>query len=745
LISRGVLAAGKVDYFTDSGGTVGGPIKQDKIWFFGAFKVQNSKTFQTNNFYNALQNVAPYVLYQKDLSNGAHTDNLQRSGAGRITWQASPRNKVTATFDIQNNCVCHQQNTLQAPEAQFLWHFYPSWIGQVTWSMPISSKLLVEAAGGAAISWWDAYLQPEVGRNNIPVTEASTGYQYGMGTPRNPDRDERYNQRVSMSYATGTHNIKVGMVMEELFADYGIGFIPNSGYNQSDYIVDLAYTFLNQKPTSITEYSRPFVTKDRVKPDLGIFAQDQWTIKRATFNYGLRFDYFSGFVPAQDTAATRFIPARHFDQVNDIPNLKDISPRVGLAYDLFGNGRTAIKASIGRYVSKEGTGLADALNPINTSVNSVTRTWGDANGNFTPDCNLSNPLQNGECGQINNLAFGGSAIATHWADDTLQGWGNRPASWDFTVDVQQQLGPAVSVYAGYDRNWTTVFRVTDNLALAPSDFDQFCVTAPLDSRLPGGGGFPVCGLYDVKPSKFSVVPNNVVTQASNYAAARRDSDFFNVGISTRFNNGALIRGGVDTGRFVYDTCAIRTAIPEMTAITITGTGIFGNVPSTTLPLYGDPWCHTVTPFLGNTQLKMQASYPLPWATVVSAIFQNVPSVPYGATYTMTNAQIAPTLGRDLAACGTRTGAACPATLAVSLIDPNVNYEDRRTQLDLRVTKMISLGMKTRLQANLDLYNVLNSPALLTTNSSFATTNSQWRTPTAILAGRLLQVSARLTF
>ena len=100
------------------GATVGGPIKKDKLWFFAAVKVQDSVTYQTNNFYNLLQHTAPYVLYQRDLSNGAHTDNLQRSLAWRNTYQITARNKITGTFDVQRNCVCHQQSTLQAPEAQ---------------------------------------------------------------------------------------------------------------------------------------------------------------------------------------------------------------------------------------------------------------------------------------------------------------------------------------------------------------------------------------------------------------------------------------------------------------------------------------------------------------------------------------------------------------------------------------------------------------------------------------------------
>jgi hypothetical protein len=258
--------------------------------------------------------------------------------------------------------------------------------------------------------------------------------------------------------------------------------------------------------------------------------------------------------------------------------------------------------------------------------------------------------------------------------------------------------------------------------------------------LPGGGGYPVCGLYDVNPSKFSVVPNNLVTQASHYGDQQRVSDFFNVNVTTRFKSGLLIRGGVDSGRLLLDSCEIRAQIPEFVigagATVGSGTGAIGPT---------NPFCHSSTPLLGNTQLKLQGSYPLPGEVVVSTIFQNVPSVPYGAIYNATNAEVYPSLGRNLAACGTRDLATCAATVQVALLDPNVSFEARRTQLDLRLTKLFSTGHGSKLQANFDLYNALNSAALLTTNNNFALVNNPWRNPTAILAGRLIQLSGRLTF
>jgi hypothetical protein len=724
---RGIKTPGKLDYHLDGGQTIGGPIVQDRVWFFAAGKVQRSKSFDTDNYFNSTQDT---ILYTPDLNRPSFTDALQRSFAGRVTWQLSPRNKINYLMDFQNNWVYRHPITTQAPEARFRWNFYPSFVTQGTWTMTASSKLLFEAAAGAAISHWDAYLQPEVLPNSVQVTELSTGRTYGMGTPRDPDLDERYNQRASMTYVTGTHNVKIGVNVEELRADYGIGFVP--GHEVGDFPnVDVGYTMLNQVPVSITQYARPYLVQDRVLPDLALFAQDQWALDRFTFNYGMRFEWFRGHVPAQNIVATRFVPARSYDRISDLPNWKDISPRVGVAYDVFGNGRTALKVNFAKYLRKEGTGIADALNPLNTSVNAVTRVWSDANGNLTPDCVLTNFAANGECGIISNSAFGQPNITTRWSDDVRKGFGVRPSNWDITVDVQQQIGSRISLTAGYNRTWATNFRVTDNLAVEPADFDPFCITAPVNASLPDGGGYQVCGLYDVTPAKFGRV-DNLVVPAETFGDQKRISNFFNVNVDTRFSSGLLLRGGIDAGRTMTDMC-FTVDSPQGNA----GTGV-GD--AALLP--GNLHCRIEAPILGRTQVKLQGSYPLPGDFMVSAILQNLPTVPYGAIYRATNREIAPSLGRNLAACGARTIETCTATVNVPLFNPGQNYEDRRTQLDLRFTKNFRLSEGVRFQANLDAYNMLNSGSLLTSNTSFG---PQWRNPLNLVTGRLLQVSGQLTY
>ena len=170
-------------------------------------------------------------------------------------------------------------------------------------------------------------------------------------------------------------------------------------------------------------------------------------------------------MPAQDVPATPngWVPERHFDQVDNVPLWTDLSPRIGARVRLFGDGRTALKVSIGRYVGKTVVEIANANNPIVASVNQVDAGVDRCNGNYVPDCDLANRAANGECGALQNQNFGSPVVTTRYSDDVLEGFGVRPYNWDVGAEVQHQIGGTMSVTAGYYRNWYGNFRVTDNL------------------------------------------------------------------------------------------------------------------------------------------------------------------------------------------------------------------------------------------------------------------------------------------
>lgn len=356
---------------------------------------------------------------------------------------------------------------------------------------------------------------------------------------------------------------------------------------------------------------------------------------------------------------------------------------------------------------------------------------------------MNNPQANGECLTISNLNFGlVNPNATRYAGDAIHDSGVRDYLWDVATEVQHQLGPGVSVTAGYYRNWYKNLLVTDNQDVTPADYNPYCITAPADSRLPGGGGYPVCGLYDISPAKFGRV-TNLVTQSSHYGKQTFVSDFVNVSLNARLRSGAQLSGGVDTGRTVSDNC-FEVDSPGAPAVPGNLPGVSRTpVPFTATTINGRKICKNVTPWSANLQMKVNGSYPLPGDFVVSGTLQNVAGPVITANYPAPNAAIAPSLGRSLAACGTRTP--CTATVAVPLIAPQTVFEPRRTQVDLRLTKFLNLAPRAprgRLQLNFDIYNALNVSDVLTLNTNFG---PSWLQPTSFLPGRLFELSAQLTF
>jgi Carboxypeptidase regulatory-like domain len=750
LIARGLKSVNALNYIYDAGFTLGGPIKKDRLWFFASFREWGNERQAANKFYNATQHTP---FYTPDLTRPAYAKEWYESKAVRLTWRASDKSKFNFFADPQRDCHCPAltaSGSLNAPEAFFSYRLKPAGLYQLTWSAPVTSRLLLEAGIGRADGSWPIYRQPEVTPDDISITELTTGMRYNSGTPTfgplyyTQQLVPRFSERFSASYVTGSHTFKAGFQLEQAYID---AQAENGTHN-------LEYTFNNQVPTSLTQWATPYGFRSEDK-DYGFYAQDQWNLSRATVTAGVRWEYFNGYNPPQSVPATPngWVPARSFGEVKNVPNWKDLDPRLGLAYDVRGNGRTALKIAIGRYVSKAAITVPQANNPVQTSINSVTRTWNDSfyppgdprRGNYIPDCDLSNRGLNGECGAMANPNFGGNFPTTHYADDALLGYGARGYNWDFTAEVQQELRPGVSMSGGYYRNWFGSFLVTDNILVTPSDFDPFCVTAPKDARLPGGGGYKVCGLYDVTPAKFGQV-NSVITQSDNFGKEQRVNDFFNVTINARLNHGILVGGGVDLGRSVNNACfnvdspgAVATSLPGNLASG--GAGILTvPTPFTATTINGQNICRVVTPFSGQMQYKAYLTYPLPYDFIVSAIWQNISGPTITATYTATNADIAPSLGRNLAAC--RGAAVCSATASIPLIVPQTMFDGRLTRLDLRLAKRFTLSQTMKLQGNVNLYNLFNGSASSTLNTNYG---PLWLQPSLLQDGRMLQFSASLTF
>ena len=374
-----------------------------------------------------------------------------------------------------------------------------------------------------------------------------------------------------MSYVTGGHAFKVGGT---LFPAQHISDL----YANADYHV----TLLDSLPTEVIYLPFPFTTKTYALK-AGIFGQDQWTLKRLTMNLGVRFDSIDTRYPDYDIPATNILPARSFPGA-DVLSWRDISPRVGVVYDLFGNAKTAVKASLNRYVAGETTGNTRTLDPTLAASGTLTRSWADANGDFIPQGDPLNPAINGELGPSPNNLFGQPRFTVRFDPDFAGGGinGARAYNWEFATSIQHELTSRVSANFGYFRRIYGNFAVTDNLLVAPANYDPYCIPAPLDPRLPDGGGGDICGLYDINPTALGRV-DNLRTMAKNYGDQYEHYNSVDLTINARLPNGVILQGGVSSQKGVTDNCDVVTKIDN---------------PSTR-------FCHAETPFL--TQVKFLGS------------------------------------------------------------------------------------------------------------------------------------------
>jgi len=754
LRSRGFTAVNKTERLYDESVSIGGPIKQNKLWFFTAPRTWGISKQIAGDFWNKTQNVfltpanAPLKVVQWTPWTDRPLDKISgryewyNSAFARGTWQASQRNKFNLLFDYQRACNCYGSTTGLAQEAAGAsYKFQPSRLIQATWSSPRTSKLLMEAGSAFNISQWNAFWEPDPNFPSIiSVRDTGLGITYGsQPTYRgNPNYTNRYSQRFSTTYVTGSHTFKVGLQNDVLATN--AQFITNGNVN---------YTFNRGVPISITQYSTPYLRHDRGN-EFGVYAQEKWTISKLTLDVGLLFDSYYGWVPAQQTPGdtspwpgapshNEWLGERSFNPVKGVPNWKDLNPRLDASYDLFGDGRTALKFAAGRYVAKTNVDVPAANNPITTSVITTSRSWTDSNHNFVPDCNLGNfgaqdlSASGGDiCGAIDNQFFGqNNPKAVQWDPAVLSGWGVRDSNWDISSEIQKQLGERISVTGGYYFNTGGYFRntatlsknrITDNVLVSPTDFDgPYCITAPSDPRLPNGGGYQECGFYDINPTKFGQ-NQSVVAPSSRFGKPKYRNHFIDFSTDMRMRGGGRIGGGVDTGWSLRDNCFVVDSPQSLVN------------------------CHLVTPFKGQTQIKLNGSYPLPKGFVVAGTLQNLPGPEYEANYPASTAEIKPSLGRDLAGgIKTLTGAAgqtLTGTAMLPLIVPNTLFENRVSRLDLRLSKVFQLAPRRRLQINLDAYNALNSSGILTVNNTF---DARWRQPTSILDPRLFQISGNYSF
>lgn len=698
LTTQGLTAVNRVKRVWDVNGALGGPIRRNRLWFFVASRYWGLDKYPADSFYDADPR---YFVYAPDRSNQGVDDTWNKSNAVRFTLQATQRNKFTGYYDLQDRYTGHwfigQGGIfgLTTPEGSWVQTTPINHLWQLKWTSTMSSRVLVEAGMSNYSQEYTRLPQPGITESSLSVRDAATGRRINAAPYYSEHWSTLRTYVASLSYVTGSHAMKFGMNLSE-----------GPRHERATVNGDMTLNFNGANPVSVVLTASPRDAHERLNADLGIYAQDQWTIDRMTLNLGVRFDYLNAKLEAQNFPAGTFVPARALGELTGLPRWKDINPRLGLAYDLFGNGKTALKTSLSRYVASQTVGFASQFNPLGGTVTGAgfsgtgadTRTWTDPNGDRI--------VQLSELGPSGNPLFGSTTLVTNPSPDVKEGWFKRGYNWEYSASIQHELRPRMSASFGYFRRWFGNYTHTDALLVSPADYDPYCMTAPNDSRLPLAGQ-QICGLFDVRAASRGNLSINRLVDFADSSKRKNIFNGFDYTVSARMRDKLLLGGGASTGRVRNVSCETFDS-PDVR------------------------FCDNTTPWI--TQVKLLASYTLPYSVQISGTLQSVKGPALSANYTVTSATAAAngvTLGRAFAA----------GSATVTLLEPNTLYGDRLNQTDLRLARLFRYG-RTRFQVMADIYNVFNANPVLAYNTTFG---AEWLRPTDVLQGRLVKIGGQLQF
>jgi hypothetical protein len=726
LRARGFKYRNFVQHVQDFNVNVGGPIMKDRLWFFTTARHQSVDEGVGNSFYPADYSDSQGIDHKAGDPSIQH--QYVRDVLLRLTFQANQKTKVSSYLERiwkhKDPELLSGYDPITASDIRDPMHAL-YYVGQAKITSTLSNRLLLEAGYSTNLERYSARYQPFIEQivaqpfspawYSQVTHSAANGNVWGAApggsTGTYPDRKVFSG---SMSYVTGSHSLKVG-------AQWSFGVDGNSQVRTGDIVQNYIDApgqsctpadISTCAPFSVTVYNTPTRYSEYVNRDLGIYAQDTWTLKRLTLSPGVRYDTFNATSQGGCRDAGRFVGSFCRDDVQDQPNWNDVSPRLAAVYDLFGNTKTALKGSFSKYMLPWAGGWAKRYDPFTTTTDS--RTWRDLNGDDIAEDN--------EIGPSGNSNFGVATGRT--PDPNLK----REYNIEITGGVQHQLTPQLAIFGGYFHRHFYNQEAQRNPLLTADDWTPFQVANPL------GNGETIT-LFNLNPAKAGAYASQLIDVNSDIN--RTIYDGFELSFTARLPRRVVVFGGWSNDRLITVTCdqydPNKLRFCDQTGKT------FQEFGKTSTP-----------PF--RSDFKISGSYPVGWGIEVSGVFLSYAGK--GNSYTAQD----PSLGVYWSVPAsvfpngqrTRVVTSAPILLAggsqtqapgVNLISPNTKFQDRWNQLDLSAKRTFKFGAK-EFQGQIAVFNVTNNNVVLQEVQSYGANLGQ---PQNFLQARLLRLALLVNF
>ena len=752
LIDRNFAVANGIDHLEAFTGSLGGPILRDRLWWIFSARHQSTET--------TIANVPKYVTTASGETLKATNDLYVRSLATRLTWQATQKYKIAGFFERWWHKKGHSigfGTDVRAGEQRDPKNAHHA-IGNIKVTAPVTNNWLFEAGYSFAEFYWKggpptgspaqlaeddifsaawmatAQTNDSALNRNFPDRCAySTGCTQWNTTRAQRQESVRNVFKTSASYVTGSHNIKVG-----LENTWGPGRQRKNTRNGH-----LTVSYNNNLANQVAVFNNPTIQPAYVAYDVGVFAQDSWTLKRLTINPGIRINWIETGMYESSMAAGRFAPARFIEEEKGLINFgADYSPRLSAVYDLFGDGRTALKGSWSKYYRNyDGDIAAGAYGKA--GERSENRQWFDLDlipGTNTRRvgaiaCNVSGakvlPTDCDGVAQDNEIGTSpsnGNFSAPTRADRTpvnLQ----RQYNDEFTAGVQHQVLPRLAVGAMFYKRKIADMWFEDRPHITLADYSSFVLPLPAANINRDPDVAEVVDpnssvtVYNLNPLKGPVFNTGVLDSSDTDNETKYTG--FEASFSTRLPGGALLFGS-----WTMENTLQRWCDTDDNPNGPTSTGQFSASDATTgVPAsFGGRFCdQTNFDYPMRHEFKLAGNYALPMGFDFGGVLQSYAGSERVITWTP-DAALFPNAQR---------------TKSESLVlnEPGSLFMDRWNQLDVNVRKNFRHNNHV-ITLQVDVFNVLNSNAIRGINNTVGTSLGQ---VTNIMVGRFPRLALNYKF